>query len=131
MRCLLVVIGVLAVGCITTSQVTPLGPARPALQISCPVNIVRDGQPPYPHVDIAKVRASCLLYDKGDQCLVRLRVEVCAAGGDTVYGFSESADGDFRTVAAVIAYRPDKPAAPTLLHTPPSPAAATAAAIAP
>jgi hypothetical protein len=119
MRWLLVIVmGALAVGCGRRFVLSPVGPARPALAVGCPVNIVRDGQPAYPHVDIAKARARCFVYEPQDRCLIKLLDAACVAGGDTVYSFAERAAGDFMTVEAMIAYRPGPPpAAP-----PPSPA---------
>jgi len=103
-------IGVLAVGCGKSAAITPLGPARPALAAGCPVNIIHEGQPAYPHVDIAKVQVRCWVFEERDRCLMKLLRATCAAGGDTVYGFAERAQDDLRMVAAVIAYRPGQPA---------------------
>jgi hypothetical protein len=111
-------IGVVAVGCGKSAYVTLIGPARPGYRAGCPVDIIRAGQPAYPHVDIATAQVRCELF--GDGCLIKLLGATCRAGGDTVYGFAERAEGHLRTMTAVIAYRPDQPH-PPLLTPPPSP----------
>jgi hypothetical protein len=85
------------------SQVSMLGPRRPARPLGCAVQVV-PGTPAGPVVDLASARARCLENERGD-CLNELRRQACAAGGDTVYGLSESVDQHITYIAATLALR--------------------------
>jgi hypothetical protein len=78
-----------------------LGPRRPARPLGCAVQVV-PGTPAAPVVNLASARARCLENER-DDCLYELRRQACAAGGDTVYGLSESVDQHITYIAATLA----------------------------
>jgi hypothetical protein len=84
-------------------QVRLLGPRRAARPQGCEVQIV-PGVPAFPVTDLAAVRVKCLESNRAD-CLLELRRQGCQAGGDTVYGLSESTDQHITAVAATVASR--------------------------
>jgi hypothetical protein len=80
------------VGCVE-SELTPLGPARPAQFEPCDITLLTARQPDYPFVDLALVRASCPAPFGRKQCMEEIRRRACAVGGETVYGVKETDDG--------------------------------------
>ncbi|HMC93229.1 MAG TPA: hypothetical protein VKO16_00510 [Polyangia bacterium] len=85
------------------SQVTMLGARQPARPLGCMVQVV-PGSPAGAFVDLVSARARCLEGKRGD-CLDELRRQACAAGGDIVYGLSESVDQHVTYIAATLALR--------------------------
>ena len=85
------------------TQVTTLGPHRPARPAGCAVEIV-PGTPPWPVVDLASVRVRCIETGPGD-CLAGLRAQACAAGGDTAYGLAQSTEQHVTSMTATLALR--------------------------
>jgi hypothetical protein len=88
-----------AAGC-ATSEVTPLGPARPAREESCALTLLPARKPDSPFVDIAYVSAHGGF--SRDDCMKELHKVACGLGGDTIYGVQESNGGLYvmATVAA-------------------------------
>jgi hypothetical protein len=105
-------------GCSDTS-VTRLGPAYPAKQDGCALEIFPATVPPYPYVDIASARALC--WRDRSVCIDRLRREACATGADTIYAFSEAIDKGTALSATFARRMPRQPAAAAPV---PAPAAA-------
>lgn len=89
---MVVVAAVATGGACLTSEVTRVGPVRPSRPENCQVNVYPTTKPPYPHVELASVRAEC--YYARNQCHEELRRQACAAGGDTIHGFSEGLTPD-------------------------------------
>ncbi len=106
MRRLLVCIAVAtAFAACVGSQVTQIGPQRPARPPGCQVQIV-PGTLAGPLVDLASVRANCDDRTVGrDACFDELRRQACALGGDTVYALSESVSGGITYIAGTISWR--------------------------
>ena len=100
---------VLALGCVS-AEVTPIGPSRPAREAGCPVQLFPSSRPTYEYVDIASVRAECHNGSSRTACIDELRAQACAAGGDTVYAFSEGYRAEYTLISATIAYRNDSTA---------------------
>lgn len=105
----------LGLGSCAGDQIAMLGPRRPARPVGCPVEI-SPGQPAYPVVDLASIRVGCHETDRND-CFFALRRQACRAGGDTVYGLSESLDEGVTYIGATVALRASAEAA-----APPAPA---------
>ncbi|HEY4395205.1 MAG TPA: hypothetical protein VGP64_14135 [Polyangia bacterium] len=104
MRKPLLVLAVAAAASCLGSEVTQIGPRRPAQAENCQVQIV-PGTPPAPLADVASVRARCNWTLGRDACFDELRRQACLLGGDTVYGLSESvSDGD-NYIAGTVAWR--------------------------
>jgi hypothetical protein len=68
------------------------------------VEIVADGRPASPVVDVASGVVSCS--GARTRCLDEIRKMACAVGADTVYGLSESAASGFTNISATYAARP-------------------------
>jgi len=83
-------------------------PARPS---DCAVDIF-PGAAPAPMVDLVWASARCLETKRSD-CLEQLRRQTCAAGGDTVYALSESADQHITYITATLALRSRPVASPS------------------
>jgi hypothetical protein len=122
-----VVLACAVVASCASPEVAPRAPRRPARPDDCPVQLFPTTKPSYPVVDLASVRAVCNRALGRAPCLDKLRLQTCAAGGDTAYGFKEgiNPDGAGMFISATVALRNDLP--------PSSPRAVTAApaAIAP
>jgi hypothetical protein len=120
-------VGVLTAASCASSEVAPNAPRRPPLPANCPVQLFPTTHPSYASVDLASVRAVCNRALGRAACLDKLRLQTCAAGGDTAYGFKEgiNPDGAGMFISATVAVRNDLP--------PANPSAVTAApaAIAP
>src|SRR5450631_1273556 len=112
----------LAASC-ASSEVAPNAPRRPPLPENCPVQLFPTTHPSYPSVDLASVRAVCNRALGRAPCVEKLRVQTCAAGGDTAYGFKEgiNPDGAGMFISATVAARSDT--------SPASPSAVTAAPV--
>jgi hypothetical protein len=95
----LLLVLVAAAGCVS-SEVTPLGPARPARAVDCAVTLLTARKPDSPFVDIAYIGARC---DMHDDCLIELHRLACVLGGDTLYGLQSTNDGNY--VTATVAAR--------------------------
>jgi hypothetical protein len=97
------------------TEVTPNAPRRAALPENCPVQLFPTAKPSYPAVDLASVRAVCNRALGRAPCLKKLRVQTCAAGGDTAYGFKEgiNPDGAGMFISATAAVRREASSAPT------------------
>jgi len=102
----------LAASC-ASSEVAPNAPRRPPLPENCPVQLFPTTHPSYPSVDLASVRAVCNRALGRAACLDKLRLQTCAAGGDTAYGFKEgiNPDGAGMFISATVAVRSE--ASPT------------------
>jgi hypothetical protein len=85
------------------SQVTTLGPRRPARPAGCAVELV-SGTPSWPVVDLASARVKCMETGRAD-CLADLRAHACAAGGDTVYDLKEHTEQHVTSMTARLASR--------------------------
>jgi hypothetical protein len=111
---------VLTASC-ASSEVAVSAPRRPPLPENCPVQLFPTARPSYASVDLASVRAVCNRALGRRACLEKLRLQTCAAGGDTAYGFKEgiNPDGAGMFISATVALRGDAPA--------PGPSAAPAA----
>jgi hypothetical protein len=121
MKVALVAVPLIALGCVD-SEVTALGPVRPARPEGCDVTLSPGRPPDFPIVDIATASASCDQYADRDGCIGELRRRACAAGADVVYGFSESVSGNYTHIAATFAYRDTRRAkAPPPAATPAAP----------
>jgi hypothetical protein len=119
-------IGVVVLACAlvascASTEVAPNVPHRPPLPENCPVQFFPTTHPPYASVDLAPVRPVCNRALGRTACLEKLRLQTCAAGGDTAYGFKEgiNPDGAGMFISAIVARRSDVP--------PASPGAAPAA----
>jgi hypothetical protein len=108
-----------------SSEVAPDAPRRPPLPANCPVQLFPTTRPSYPSVDLGLVRAVCNRALGRTACVDKLRIQACAAGGDTAYGFKEgiNPDGAGMFISATVALR-NRAGAP-----PPSAGAATVAPI--
>jgi len=109
----LVLAAVLGSACVGSGiEATMIGPARPAREVGCSVRVVFADKAPYPHVDIASVRADCAVSGRyGGGCLAALQDKACALGGDTIYGMSEVLRDQpaYSEVSATVAARTDRP----------------------
>ena len=114
---LLVALAVL--GSCAGSDVTRLGPLRPARPADCAVEIL-PGKPTIPVSNLAQVRVRCDAGVGRDGCLAELRRRACELGGDMVYDFSDSAREQSGYVTGTVAWRgPSASAAPGLGSAPP------------
>jgi hypothetical protein len=104
-------IGAASVAACVDAQVNRIGPTRPSRPAGCAVEIVAEGPPSYPVVDVASGVVSCS--GKRDRCLDEIRKMACAVGADTVYDVSETADSGFTHIAAKYAAREQAPAGPS------------------
>ncbi|HSY37914.1 MAG TPA: hypothetical protein VLA79_00260 [Polyangia bacterium] len=95
-----------------SSEVAPNAPRRPPLPENCPVQLFPAARPSYASVDLASVRAVCNRALGRGACLEKLRLQTCAAGGDTAYGFKEgiNPDGAGMFISATVALRGGAPA---------------------
>ena len=107
-----VLTSVLAISCVD-SEATLIAPRRPARPENCPVQLFPTTHPSYPSVDLASVRATCDSIAGRGSCIDQLRMQACAAGGDTVYGFAEgvNVDGGGMFISATVALRSAAPPA--------------------
>jgi len=97
-----------------SSEVAPNAPRRPPLPGNCPVQLFPTTPPSYASVDLASVRAVCNRALGRTACLDKLRLQTCAAGGDTAYGFKEgiNPDGAGMFISATVAVRSAAPSVP-------------------
>jgi len=112
-----------------SSEVTPNAPRRPPLPENCPVHLFPTTHPSYPSTDLTSVRVLCNRALGRARCLEKLRVQTCAAGGDTAYGFKEgiTPDGAGMFMKATVAARSDiSPASPRAVPTGPAEGASAA-----
>lgn len=73
----------------TWTEVTAVGPRRPALASDCPVKVFT-GPPPYEYAPVATVRVARCEVAQGEQgCISYLRAAACTYGADTIFGVSE------------------------------------------
>jgi len=95
--------GLLLIGACASTDVTAIGPRRPARAPDCTVDVF-PGSPPYEFTPVGTVRVSqCELGVRptvivgaaggivlaGQGCVSELRAAACAYGADTVFGVSE------------------------------------------
>lgn len=109
-------VAVLALGglaCVT-SEVTPTGAPVAALPEGCAVTVFPSTAPNYPYRDIASARSRCHFTMGRGACIEELKKEACAAGADTVYGFSEGVSGESTFIAATFARRTRASAKPPI-----------------
>jgi len=101
----------LLVACVG-AEVSPInGKKYPSKPENCEVTEFPSTTPSYPWEDIATVRAYC---NVRNQCLEKLRAEVCEAGGDTIYSYNDLVTRTNYTVVATVARRTGaKPVAKT------------------
>ena len=103
----MVVAALALAGCVS-SEVTPIGPARASRPENCPLSVYPTTRPAYGYEEIASVRAECDRVVGRDACVIELRRRACAAGADTVFGFSEGNVGaGAYFIAATVAVRSD------------------------
>ena len=80
-----------------------IGPDRPSRPPGCNVELIPQGQPPYPFVDVASGTVSCA--KKRDRCLDEMRKQACVVGADAVYGFVERTESIYIHITATYAAR--------------------------
>jgi hypothetical protein len=97
-----------------SAEVASSAPRRPPLPEDCPVQLFPTTKPSYPAVDLTSVRAVCNRALGRAACLKKLRVQTCAAGGDTAYGFKEgiNPDGAGMFISATVAARGEASSVP-------------------
>ena len=107
-----VVLAVALTASCASSDVASNVPRRPPLPGNCPVQLFPTTPSSYPSVDLTSVRVVCNRALGRTACLDKLRVQTCAAGGDTAYGFKEgiNPDGAGMFISATVAVRGDAPA---------------------
>lgn len=91
----------------TSSEVTQIGPRRPARSYDCAADVVRD-RPSFAVVDLAVARAHCPFEEPPYRgCLEELRTRACQVGADVIYGLTEtlSVPGNGGQVNATLALR--------------------------
>jgi hypothetical protein len=94
----------LLAGCVG-SEVTQIGPRRPGRARNCKVQTFPSTRPPYPFSEVASARAQCHYAMGRGACIDELREQACAAGADTVFGFSEGMSGEMTFISATFAVR--------------------------
>jgi hypothetical protein len=99
-------------GACVSSEVAPIGAARPSRPEGCPVQVYPALQPPYPVTQVASARAKCHFTQGRNACIEELKKQACAVGADTIVGFSEGMMGEYTFIAATLAARTAGPAAP-------------------
>jgi hypothetical protein len=105
----IVLAGVSAASC-ADSEVTLVAPRRPSHPEGCPVQLFPTTHRSYSSADLASVRASCENFVGRSACVDQLRMQACAVGGDTVYGFSEGLEaGGWMFISATVAVRGEAP----------------------
>jgi hypothetical protein len=116
----LVLAVVLAASCASPAVVAPNAPRRPARPESCPVQLFPTTHPTYPTVDLQSVDVVCNRALGRAACLEKLRIQSCAVGGDTLYGFAEgiNPDGAGMFISATVAARGDASPASSNAGTP-------------
>src|SRR5436853_7610680 len=87
----------LAVGCVD-SHLRRTGPDRPPRPPDCPVELIPQGRPTYPFVDVASGTVSCA--KTRDRCLDEMRKQACVVGADAVYGFAETTESIYIHITA-------------------------------
>ena len=109
-----VVLTVVLLASCASSEVAPNAPRRPPLPENCPVQLFPTTPPSYASVNLASVRATCNRALGRAACLDKLRLQTCAAGGDTAYGFKEgiNPDGAGMFISATVAVRSEASLAP-------------------
>jgi hypothetical protein len=100
----LAVVVAAAAGCIST-EVKMLGPARPERPADCHPTLFPSRQPDYPFADLAYVSCDANWMLGASACLDELQERACSLGGDTLYGFNQSGQGNETKLAATVAYR--------------------------
>jgi hypothetical protein len=105
--CKSVALGSLAVFCAAcvSSEVTPVGPTRPAKPEGCEVKIFPSTTPDYEWTDLATVESACHHTRGRNACIDELRKQVCEAGGDTLYGLKDGRGGEAIIVIGTIALK--------------------------
>src|SRR5262245_30063032 len=84
-----VAVGALLLAACTETEVTALGPRRPALPPDCPVQVFQ-GRPTYDYTPVATVHVSRCEAALGEEgCLSELRMAACSYGADTVFGVTK------------------------------------------
>jgi hypothetical protein len=111
-----------ATACVS-SEVSRISDVKyPPQPKGCPVKIFPSTTPDYNWNDIASVKARCHFTHGRDACITELRDQACSVGGDTLYGFSDGAQGEYTIVIATVAI--SKPGAHSKVgETPPKPQA--------
>jgi len=89
-------------GCVDI-ELRQIGPSRPSRPPGCPVELIPDGRPSYPSVDVAEGTVSCA--KQRDRCLDELRKQACVVGADAVYGFNERTESMYIHITARFAAR--------------------------
>lgn len=80
-----------------------IGPDRPSLPPGCLVQLIPQGKPAYPFVDVASGTVSCAR--KRERCIDEMRKQACAVGADAVYGFEERTESMYIHITATYAAR--------------------------
>ena len=111
-----VVLAVVLTASCASAEVAPNAARRPPLPENCPVQLFPDTHPSYPSVDLLSVRAVCNRALGRAACIAKLRLQTCAAGGDTAYGFKEgiNPDGAGMFISATVAVRREASPAPAM-----------------
>ena len=99
------------------SEVTPMGPQRPARPDDCFVKVfpTENAVAGYELEDLASVQVKCVM--RREKCVQRMKRLACRAGGDTAYVTSETTDQGNMIINATLARvlgkaRPAAPQAP-------------------
>lgn len=89
-------------GCVDI-ELQRIGPDRPSRPPGCPVELIPEGKPSFPFIDVASGTVSCA--KKRDRCLDEMRKQACVVGADAVYGFEERTESIYIHITASYAAR--------------------------
>jgi len=122
-----------AASCASSAVVAPNASRRPARPENCTVQLFPRTHPTYPAVDLQSVEVVCNRALGRAACLEKLRIQSCALGGDTLYGFKEgiNPDGAGMFISASVAARSEASPASSNAATPASADDATGAGCTP
>jgi hypothetical protein len=98
----LLVAALLAGGCVDI-ELQLIGPTRPSRPPGCAVELLPEGKPSFPFVDVASGTVSCA--KKRDRCTDEMRKQACVVGADAVYGFAERTESIYIHITATYAAR--------------------------
>lgn len=93
----------LLAGACVDIELQRIGPDRPSLPPGCLVQLIPQGKPAYPFVDVASGTVSCAR--KRERCIDEIRKQACAVGADAVYGFVERTESMYIHITATYAAR--------------------------
>jgi hypothetical protein len=93
----------LLAGACVDIELRQIGPSRPSRAPGCAVELIPDGKPSFPFVDVASGTVSCA--KKRDRCLEEMQKQACLVGADAVYGFAERTESMYIHITATYAAR--------------------------